>query len=179
MKGYYKKPQATAEVFTHDGWFRTGDAGYIEENGELRITERIKDLMKTSGGKYIAPQMIESTIGADHFIEQMAVIGDQRKYVTALIVPSFIALEEYAKTHNISFTSREDLISKPEIIEFYRQRIEEAQKELARFEKIKRFTLLPHEFTVESGEITPTLKIKRKAIADKYKDIIDAMYKDE
>mgnify|MGYP000913371806 FL=1 len=179
MKGYYKKPQATSEVFTHDGWFRTGDAGYIEENGELRITERIKDLMKTSGGKYIAPQMIESTIGADHFIEQMAVIGDQRKYVTALIVPSFIALEEYAKTHNISFTSREDLISKPEIIEFYRQRIEEAQKELARFEKIKRFTLLPHEFTVESGEITPTLKIKRKAIADKYKDIIDAMYKDE
>lgn len=179
MKGYYKKPQATSEVFTHDGWFRTGDAGYFEENGELRITERIKDLMKTSGGKYIAPQMIESTIGADHFIEQMAVIGDQRKYVTALIVPSFIALEEYAKTHNISFTSREDLISKPEIIEFYRQRIEEAQKELARFEKIKRFTLLPHEFTVESGEITPTLKIKRKAIADKYKDIIDAMYKDE
>lgn len=179
MKGYYKKPQATSEVFTHDGWFRTGDAGYIEENGELRITERIKDLMKTSGGKYIAPQMIESTIGADHFIEQMAVIGDQRKYVTALIVPSFVALEEYAKTHNISFTSREDLISKPEIIEFYRQRIEEAQKELARFEKIKRFTLLPHEFTVESGEITPTLKIKRKAIADKYKDIIDAMYKDE
>ena len=179
MKGYYKKPQATSEVFTHDGWFRTGDAGYIEENGELRITERIKDLIKTSGGKYIAPQMIESTIGADHFIEQMAVIGDQRKYVTALIVPSFIALEEYAKTHNISFTSREDLISKPEIIEFYRQRIEEAQKELARFEKIKRFTLLPHEFTVESGEITPTLKIKRKAIADKYKDIIDAMYKDE
>ena len=179
MKGYYKKPQATSEVFTHDGWFRTGDAGYIEENGELRITERIKDLMKTSGGKYIAPQMIESTIGADHFIEQMAVIGDQRKYVTALIVPSFIALEEYAKKHNISFTSREDLISKPEIIEFYRQRIEEAQKELARFEKIKRFTLLPHEFTVESGEITPTLKIKRKAIADKYKDIIDAMYKDE
>ena len=179
MKGYYKKPQATSEVFTHDGWFRTGDAGYFEENGELRITERIKDLIKTSGGKYIAPQMIESTIGADHFIEQMAVIGDQRKYVTALIVPSFIALEEYAKKHNISFTSREDLISKPEIIEFYRQRIEEAQKELARFEKIKRFTLLPHEFTVESGEITPTLKIKRKAIADKYKDIIDAMYKDE
>lgn len=179
MKGYYKKPQATAEVFTHDGWFRTGDAGYFEENGELRITERIKDLMKTSGGKYIAPQMIESTIGADHFIEQMAVIGDQRKYVTALIVPAFDALEEYAKTHNIAFTSREDLVSKPEIIEFYQQRIEEAQKEFARFEKIKKFTLLPHEFTVESGEITPTLKIKRKAIAEKYKDIIDAMYKDE
>ncbi|HOF14934.1 MAG TPA: long-chain fatty acid--CoA ligase, partial [Spirochaetota bacterium] len=100
-------------------------------------------------------------------------------YVTALIVPAFDALEEYAKTHNIAFTSREDLVSKPEIIEFYQQRIEEAQKEFARFEKIKKFTLLPHEFTVESGEITPTLKIKRKAIAEKYKDIIDAMYKDE
>jgi len=179
MKGYYKKPEATAEVLTSDGWFRTGDAGFFEENGELRITERIKDLMKTSGGKYIAPQMIESTIGADHFIEQIAVIGDQRKYVTALVVPSFIALEEYAKTHNIAYTSKEELISKPEIIEFYRQRIEEAQKEFARFEKIKKFTLLPQEFTVESGEITPTLKLKRKVIAEKYKDIIEAMYKDD
>jgi long-chain acyl-CoA synthetase len=179
MKGYYKKPEATAEVLTSDGWFRTGDAGFFEENGELRITERIKDLMKTSGGKYIAPQMIESTIGADHFIEQIAVIGDQRKYVTALVVPSFIALEEYAKAHNIAYTSKEELISKPEIIEFYRQRIEEAQKEFARFEKIKKFTLLPQEFTVESGEITPTLKLKRKVIAEKYKDIIEAMYKDD
>ncbi|HPP51256.1 MAG TPA: long-chain fatty acid--CoA ligase, partial [Spirochaetota bacterium] len=179
MKGYYKKPEATAEVLSSDGWFRTGDAGFFEENGELRITERIKDLMKTSGGKYIAPQMIESTIGADHFIEQIAVIGDQRKYVTALVVPSFLALEEYAKAHNISYTSKEDLISKPEIIEFYRQRIDEAQKEFARFEKIKKFTLLPQEFTVESGEITPTLKLKRKVIAEKYKDIIDAMYRDD
>lgn len=179
MKGYYKKPEATAEVLTPDGWFRTGDAGFFEENGELRITERIKDLMKTSGGKYIAPQMIESTIGADHYIEQIAVIGDQRKYVTALVVPSFIALEEYAKTHNIAYTSKEDLISKPEIIEFYQKRIEEAQKEFARFEKIKKFTLLPQEFTVESGEITPTLKLKRKVIAEKYKDIIEAMYKDD
>ncbi len=179
MKGYYKKPEATAEVLSPDGWFRTGDAGFFEENGELRITERIKDLMKTSGGKYIAPQMIESTIGADHFIEQIAVIGDQRKYVTALVVPSFLALEEYAKAHNISYSSKEELISKPEIIEFYRQRIEEAQKDFARFEKIKKFTLLPQEFTVESGEITPTLKLKRKVIAEKYKDIIDAMYKDD
>ncbi|MGQ9842278.1 MAG: AMP-dependent synthetase/ligase [Spirochaetota bacterium] len=179
MKGYYKKPEATAEVLSADGWFRTGDAGFFEENGELRITERIKDLMKTSGGKYIAPQMIESTIGADHFIEQIAVIGDQRKYVTALVVPSFIALEEYARSHNIAYASKEELISKPEIIEFYRQRIEEAQKEFARFEKIKKFTLLPQEFTVESGEITPTLKLKRKVIAEKYKDIIEAMYKDD
>ena len=176
MKGYYKKPEATAEVFTDDGFFRTGDAGVFEENGELRITDRIKDLMKTSGGKYIAPQMIESTLGADHFIEQIAIIGDQRKYVTALVVPSFEALEEYASGHDIQYSSREDLINKPEIKEFYNKRIEEASSEFARFEKIKKFTLLPKEFTVEDGEITPTLKIKRKVVAEKYKDIIESMY---
>lgn len=179
MKGYYKKPEATAEVLLSDGWFRTGDAGFFEENGELRITDRIKDLMKTSGGKYIAPQMIESTIGADHFIEQIAVIGDLRNYVTALVVPSFLALEEYAKTHNISYSSKDELIAKPEVVEFYRQRIEDAQKEFARFEKIKKFTLLSKEFTVESGEITPTLKLKRKVINEKNKDIIESMYKGE
>jgi len=178
MKGYYKKPDATAEVFTSDGFFRTGDAGIFEENGELRITDRIKDLMKTSGGKYIAPQMIESTLGADHFIEQIAIIGDQRKYVTALIVPSFEALEEHAKTNNIQYSSKEELVKKPEIKEFYQNRIEEASSEFARFEKIKKFTLLPGEFTVENGEITPTLKIKRKVVAEKYKDIIDSMYEE-
>ncbi|MFW5862415.1 MAG: AMP-dependent synthetase/ligase [Spirochaetota bacterium] len=178
MKGYYKKPDATAEVFTSDGFFRTGDAGVFEENGELRITDRIKDLMKTSGGKYIAPQMIESTLGADHFIEQIAIIGDQRKYVTALIVPSFEALEEHAKTNNIQYSSKEELVNKPEIKEFYQNRIEEASSEFARFEKIKKFTLLPDEFTVENGEITPTLKIKRKVVAEKYKDIIDSMYEE-
>ena len=178
MKGYYKKPDATAEVFTSDGFFRTGDAGVFEENGELRITDRIKDLMKTSGGKYIAPQMIESTLGADHFIEQIAIIGDQRKYVTALIVPSFEALEEHAKTNNIQYSSKEELVNKPEIQEFYQNRIEEASSEFARFEKIKKFTLLPGEFTVENGEITPTLKIKRKVVAEKYKDIINSIYEE-
>ncbi len=176
MKGYYKKPQATAEVFTADGFFRTGDAGFFEENGELRITERIKDLMKTSGGKYIAPQLIESTVGADHFIEQIAVIGDQRKYVSALIVPSFEALVEYAKERGITHSTREELITKAEIVELYRKRIAECSKEFAEFEKIKRFTLLAKEFTVEDGEITPTMKIKRKSVAEIYKPMIDRMY---
>jgi long-chain acyl-CoA synthetase len=176
MKGYYRKPEATAEVFTADGFFRTGDAGFFEENGELRITERIKDLMKTSGGKYIAPQLIESTVGADHFIEQIAVIGDQRKYVSALIVPSFEALGEYAKEHDITYSSREDLIARKDILEFYRKRIDECSKEFAEFEKIKRFTLLAKEFTVEDGEITPTMKIKRKSVAEIYKPLIDRMY---
>jgi long-chain acyl-CoA synthetase len=177
MKGYYKKPKETAEVFS-DGWFKTGDAGHFEDNGELRITERIKDLMKTSGGKYIAPQMIESTIGADLYIEQIAVIGDNRKYVTALVVPSFEALGEYAKAHGIPFTSREDIIKNPAVLEFYGRRIDEQQRELAGFEKVKKFTLLPTEFTVDGGDMTPTMKIRRKVVAEKYKAVIDTMYHD-
>jgi long-chain acyl-CoA synthetase len=174
MKGYYKKPEATAEVF-EDGWFKTGDVGVLED-GYLTITDRIKDLMKTSGGKYIAPQHIETTIGNDHFIEQINIIGDQRKFVSALIVPSFDALEEYARLQNISFSSRKELVKHPAVIEFYQKRIDGHQKELAEYEKVKRFTLLDHPFTQDSGEMTPTMKLKRKVIADKYRDIIDGMY---
>ncbi|MCK6681834.1 MAG: long-chain fatty acid--CoA ligase [Thermoanaerobaculia bacterium] len=175
MKGYYNKPAETAAVFS-GSWFRTGDAGVIEEGGYLRITDRIKDLMKTSGGKYIAPQMIESLIGADHYIEQVVVIGDGRNYVTALVVPSFPALEAYAAAEQIPFTSREDLVSNPRVIEFYRKRIEERSKDLARFEKIKKFTLLAKELTIDGGEITPTMKVRRKAAASKYEELIEAMY---
>jgi long-chain acyl-CoA synthetase len=175
MKGYYNKPAETAAVFS-GSWFRTGDAGVIEEGGYLRITDRIKDLMKTSGGKYIAPQMIESLIGADHFIEQAVIIGDGKNYVTALVVPSFPALESYAASAQIPFTSREELVRNPRILEFYRQRIEERSKDLARFEQIKKFTLLAKELTVDGGDITPTLKVKRKTFTSKYQDLIDAMY---
>lgn len=176
MKGYYKKPEATAEVFTEDGFFRTGDAGVFEDNGELRITDRIKDLMKTAGGKYIAPQLIESMLLTDHFVEQAAIIGDLRKYVSALIVPSFVNLEEYAKANNIPYSSREELIARPEIVEFYEKRIDDDTKELARYEKIKKFTLLANEFTIENGEITPTFKTVRKVVDRNYKELIDAMY---
>jgi len=176
MKGYYKKPEATAEVFTEDGFFRTGDAGVFEDNGELKITDRIKDLMKTAGGKYIAPQLIESMLLTDHFVEQVSIIGDLRKYVSALIVPSFVNLEEYAKANNITYSSREELISRPEIVAFYEKRIDDDTKELARYEKIKKFTLLSQEFTIENGEITPTFKTVRKVVDRNYKDIIDAMY---
>jgi long-chain acyl-CoA synthetase len=174
MKGYYKKPAATAEVF-EDGWFKTGDVGVMEE-GYLTITDRIKDLMKTSGGKYIAPQYIETTIGNDHFIEQISIIGDERKYVSALIVPSFDALEEYARSRAIPFSSREELVRHPDVMAFYRRRIDDHQKELADYEKVKRFTLLAHPFTQESGEMTPTMKLKRKVIAKVYRELIDAMY---
>ncbi len=177
MRGYYKKPEATAEVMK-DGWFCTGDAGRIDENGNLKITDRIKDLMKTSGGKYVAPQKLETTLVNDQFIEQVAVIGDCKKYVTALAVPAFEPLKEYAKKHNISFDSFEDLIANSQIVEFFEKRFEDMQKEFSRFEKIKKFTLLPKEFSMEAGELTSTLKLKRKVIQEKYKHLIEKMYKD-
>ncbi|MPQ47260.1 AMP-binding protein [Marinifilum sp. N1E240] len=177
MRGYYKKPEATAEVMK-DGWFRTGDAGKIDENGCLVITDRIKDLMKTSGGKYIAPQKIETTLINDQFIEQIAVIGDCRQFVTALAVPALGPLQAYAMQHNIVFNSIEELLSNSQIIEFFEKRFEKLQEEFSRFEKVKKFTLLPKEFTIEAGEITSTLKLKRKVIQEKYKHLIEKMYKD-
>ncbi len=175
MQGYYKKPEATANVFK-DGWFCTGDAGKIDENGNLIITDRIKDLMKTSGGKYIAPQKLETALINDAFIEQIAVIGDQQKYVTALAVPSFENLKKYALEHKITFKDIEELINNNQIKDMFEKRFEELQKEFSMFEKIKKFTLLPKEFSIETGEITATLKLKRKVIQQKYKELIDKMY---
>ncbi|MDV7138253.1 long-chain fatty acid--CoA ligase [Maribacter sp. TH_r10] len=175
MKGYYKKPEETAKVIK-DGWFYTGDAGRIDEKGNLVITDRIKDLMKTSGGKYIAPQKLETALINDSFIEQIAVIGDQQKYVTALAVPSFENLKKYALEHKITFKDVEELIAHNQIIELFEKRFEELQKEFSKFEKIKKFTLLPKEFSMEAGEITATLKLKRKIIQKKYKELIDKMY---
>lgn len=176
MKGYYRRPEATAAAFTEDGWFRTGDAGYIDEHGALVLTERIKDLFKTSNGKYIAPQAIESRLGEDKFIEQVAVIGDQRKYVTAIIIPAFEALKEYARKKKIAFRSIDELIQNNDIKKMIEERIEQLQKGLANFEKIKRFTLLPKEFTIESGELTNTLKLRRPVINNRYAHEIEAMY---
>ena len=175
MKGYYKKETQTKEVF-EDGWFKTGDAGRLDEKGNLYITDRIKDLMKTSGGKYIAPQKLEKTLINDIFIEQIAVIGDQRKFVSALTVPNFEALKKYAKKNNISYSSIEDLLTHNQIIDLFKKRFDELQKNFSEFEKIKKFTLLPKEFTIDSGELTATLKVKRKVIAKKYKSLIDKMY---
>lgn len=177
MKGYYKKPEETAAVFEGE-WFKTGDAGRIDEDGNLYITDRIKDLMKTSGGKYIAPQKLETALINDAFIEQIAVIGDEQKYVTALAVPSFENLKKYAEEHKITFKDIEDLIQNIHIKEMFIKRIEELQKDFSMFEKIKKVTLLPKEFTIDSGEITATLKLKRKVIQQKYKELIDNMYKE-
>lgn len=176
MRGYYNKPEETKNAFTADGWFRTGDAGKIDPSGALVITERIKDLFKTSNGKYIAPQAIESKLGEDKYIEQVAVIGDQRKYVTAIIIPAFEALKEYAQKKKIKYHSLEDLVKNSDIVKLISDRIEEMQSSFANFEKIKKFTLLPKEFTMEAGELTNTLKIRRPIINSHYAREIEAMY---
>ena len=174
-KGYYHRDELNKQAFDDDGFFHTGDAGYMRD-GELFLKERIKDLFKTSNGKYIAPQMVESLLLVDKFIDQVAVIADQRKFVSALIVPEFRLLEDYARTHNIKFERREDLCENKEIHDMMMERIETLQQGLANYEKIKRFTLLPHHFSMESGELTNTLKMRRPVIYKNYADVIDKMY---
>lgn len=176
MSGYYNKPEETKRVFTEDGFFRTGDAGRLEGN-TLCFTERIKDLYKTSNGKYIAPQAIEMVMSGDNYIEQIAVIGDQRKFVSALIVPAYPLLERYAGEKGISFESREELMRNKDIIRFIEARVEEHQKNLASYEKIKRFTLLPEPFMM-GCELTDTLKLRRPVVLQKYATQIEAMYEE-
>ena len=179
MKGYYKNEAATKEAFTEDGFFRTGDIGEIDKDGYLKITGRIKDLIVTSGGKNISPQNIENTLVTSKFIEQVAIIGDNRKYLSALIVPSYATLEAWAKENNIAFTGRKDLISKPEVQKLYEKELEDHMKDYARVEQIRKFTLLETEWSQDTGEMTPTMKVKRKVINQKYGPIIEAMYPPE
>lgn len=174
-KGYYKKPEATKAAFTEDGWFRTGDSGYFKD-GNLYLKERIKDLFKTSNGKYIAPQAIESKIVVDRYVDQIAVIADQRKFVSALIIPEYKLVEEYAKSNGIGYSSMEELLNNPKIIELFTKRIDALQTEFASYEKIKRFTLLANPFSMERGELTNTLKIKRNVLYTNYAKEIDKMY---
>ncbi|MDR3218351.1 MAG: long-chain fatty acid--CoA ligase [Dysgonamonadaceae bacterium] len=176
MKEYYKKPEATAEVFTEDGWFRTGDAGDLTENMGIIMTERIKDLYKTSNGKYIAPQQLEARLVNDKYVDSAIIIADRRKYVSALIIPEFTELLKYAEEKRIPFEKPEDLCKNPDIIHLYQARIEPIQKELAGFEQIKQFTLLPEPFSIHTGELTNTLKMRRQYIAEKFKAEIEKMY---
>ena len=176
MKGYYNKPQETAEAIDADGWFHTGDCGEIAPTGELILTERLKDLFKTSNGKYIAPQVLETLLGQDKFIEQVAIIGDGRKYVSALIVPDFEELKAYADKKHIEHHTVEELVNSPDIHKMVEERINDYQKDLASYEQIKRFVLLPKAFTMETGELTNTLKIRRAVINKRYRPLIDAMY---
>ena len=174
-RGYYNREDLTKQAFTEDGYFRTGDSGYLKD-GELFLKERIKDLYKTSNGKYIAPQMIESKLLVDKYIDQICIIADQRKFVSALIIPVYPLLEEYAREHGIPFETREQLCANPKINEMMKERIDTLQQQLAHYEQIKRFTLLPHHFSMERGELTNTLKIKRRVLNENYKREIEAMY---
>lgn len=175
--GYYKKPELTAEVFK-DGYFCTGDAGTLDENGYLFLKDRIKDIIKTSSGKYIAPQKIESLLSGDKYIEQITIIGSERKYITALVVPTNLAFEELMKEMNIGNKPRVEQVKERKVIEFFQQRINELQKDLSPFEQVKKIVLLPAEFSIQTGELTPSLKIKRRVVAEQFKTEIENMYID-
>lgn len=174
--GYYNNPEANAVAFTDDGFFRTGDAGYFTKNGALVLTERVKDLFKTSNGKYIAPQMLESRLAENKYIDEVAVIGDRRKFVTALVVPNFEQLEAWAAAAGKDSSDRNALVSDPETVAFIMQQIDAVQQGVAAYEKIKRITLLPSHFSLERGEVTNTMKVRRPVVAKNYSAQIEAMY---
>ena len=176
-KGYYKKAEATAAAIDKDGWFHTGDAGYMKD-GQLYLTERIKDLFKTSNGKYISPQALETKLAIDRYIDKIAIIADQRKFVSALIVPVYGFVKDYAKEKGIEYKDMEELLQHPKVIGLFRARIDTLQQQFAHYEQVKRFTLLPEPFSMERGELTNTLKLKRPVVAKNYKELIDKMYEE-
>lgn len=179
MIGYYNKEAATRDAFTEDGWFRTGDIGEIDEDGYLKITDRKKELFKTSGGKYIAPSPIEQLIRSSRFVSQAVLIGNERKFASALIVPNFEMLDAYAKHKGFAPMSPKEYCTDPRIIDLFERQIEAATKGLGKFETVKKFRLIENEFTVDGGELTPTMKLRRRIVDEKYKDLIDEMYKDK
>ena len=179
MKGYYNRPSANEEAFTPDGWFRTGDIGNLDADGFLVITDRKKELIKTSGGKYIAPQHVESLIKASRFVSQVVVVGNARKFAAALIVPNMELLKSYAQLKGISYAGEADLLANPRILDLFHRQVDKSTPELAKYEKIKKVALLEHEMTAESGELTPTLKPRRKVIEAKYAEVIERLYAEE
>ncbi len=178
MLGYYNKEQATRDTFTEDGWFKTGDIGEIDADGFLKITDRKKELFKTSGGKYIAPSPIEQMIRSSRFVNQVVLVGNERKFAAALIVPNFEMLESYAKHKGIKPMSQSEFCKDARIINLFERQVAAATKGLAKFESVKKIALIENEMTVESGELTPTMKLKRRVIDEKYKDVIDQIYSD-
>ncbi len=178
MQGYYKNEAATKEAIDEDGWFHTGDIGIIDEDGFLVITDRKKNLIVTAGGKNVAPQPIENLLITSQYIEQAVVIGDKRKFISALIVPNLDALKAFAQERGITYQSTRELLDHPEVNKLIRQEIDNVSKDLARYETIKKFALIEEPFTIESGELTPTLKVKRRVVEERYKDIIDKMYEE-
>ncbi len=177
MKGYYKKPEETREVLV-DGWLHTGDIGYLDVDGFLVITDRKKDLIVTSGGKNVAPQPIENLVKQSPYILNAIVLGSRRKFVSALVVPDFEKLEDYAKGRGISYVNRRDLIQNEAILRFLEAEVDRSTPNLAPYEKIKKIALLERDFDIEKGEITPTLKVRRNIVEEKFKDVIDSIYRE-
>jgi long-chain acyl-CoA synthetase len=178
MRGYYHKPEETSAVFTSDGWFKTGDIGTLDDDGFLRITDRKKELFKTSGGKYISPQPIEQAIKGSRFVNQVVLIGASRKFPAALVVPIWEQIESYCKLKEIEFKSHAQLCRHPRILDLIQRQIDGLTPNLAKYEKIKKVALLEDEFTIQGGELTPTLKVKRRVIDQKYKDVIERLYQE-
>lgn len=176
MKGYYNNPEATREVIDEDGWFHTGDIGEFDEDGYLRITDRKKNLIVTSGGKNIAPAPLENALTKSKYIEQCLVIGDRRKFVSALVVPSFETLSEWAKANNVPTDNHSELVKNEKVVALFNGVVEEAMAEFAKYEKVKKISILPNPWTIEDGELTPKLSVKRKVVESKYKAEIDAIY---
>lgn len=176
MMGYYKRPDLTAEVIDSEGYFHTGDIGTFIDNKFLKITDRKKEIFKTSGGKYVAPQPIENKMKENKYIEQMMVVGADRKFASALIVPSFLNLKQWAADHNITYSAMEDLIRNPKVLELFKNILEEYNPLFNHVEQVKKFALLPQEWSINSGEMTPKLSLKRKVITEKFKEVIDKMY---
>jgi long-chain acyl-CoA synthetase len=176
MRGYYNKPDATREVFTADGWFKTGDIGTLDAEGYLRITDRKKELFKTSGGKYVAPQPIEQRIKRSRFVNQVVLIGNGRKFAAALIVPDWEMLRSYAQHKGLDCKTPSEFCRNPRVIDLFQRQVDSVTEDLSRFERVKRVALLERELTVEGGELTPTLKVKRRIIDEKYKETIDRLY---
>jgi long-chain acyl-CoA synthetase len=178
MRGYYNKPEATKEVFTADGWFKTGDIGSLDAEGYLRVTDRKKELFKTSGGKYVAPQPVEQRIKQSRFVNQVVLVGDRRKFVSALIVPDWEMLRSYAQLKGLDIQTRADFCRHPRILDLFQRQVESLTQDLSRFEKVKRVAIIERELTVEGGELTPTLKVKRRVVEDEYRDVIERIYKE-
>jgi long-chain acyl-CoA synthetase len=178
MQGYYHKDEATRDAFTEDGWFKTGDIGSIDDDGFLKITDRKKELFKTSGGKYIAPSPIEQMLRSSRFVNQAVLVGDGRKFPAALIVPNFEMLSSYAHLKELDINTPAEFWTHPRILDLFKRQIEASTPTLAQFEKVKSFALLERELTVEQGELTPTLKVKRRVIDERYRDVIDRIYRE-
>jgi long-chain acyl-CoA synthetase len=179
FQGYWHKPEANAECFDAEGWFRTGDIARVDEDGFLYITDRKKELLKTSGGKLVAPQPIENKLKNNVLVAQVALVGDKHKYISALIAPNFVALEEWARTHGVETKSRAELVSDSRVIALYGEIVREVNAGLANFETLKRFRVVAEEWTQETGELTPSMKLKRRAITARYAGEIAELYADE